>query len=222
MAGNYYLAPEYEDMPPSYNFSTNFTSFPNDMPPSVHFLTNLPYYHQPSSNPQIPMFDCYPQSSSISYNNSSTSDEAEENQMCIINERKQRRMISNRESARRSRMRKQKQLDELCTQVMRLRNENHGLMDKLNRFSETHEQVIQENDRLKKETMELRHMLSEAQLARTYTTLTDLGDDDDDDDDNNDDDDDQEVVFVPSCTTAHLRAQSFKTSTTKNSSNMLH
>ncbi|MFS8028308.1 putative transcription factor bZIP family [Helianthus anomalus] len=213
MAGNYYLAPhEYED--PSCNFSsTNFTSFPNDMSPSVHLLTTLPYYHQPSPYPQIPMVDCYPQSSSLSYNNSSTSDEADENQMSIINERKQRRMISNRESARRSRMRKQKQLDELCTQVMRLRHENHGLMDKLNRFSETHEQVIQENDRLKKETMELRQMLSEAQLARTYNTLRDLDDDDDDD---------HEVVLVPSCTTAYLRAQSSKTSTTKNSSNLLH
>lgn len=92
---------------------------------------------------------------------------------------------------------------------MRLRNENHGLMDKLNRFSETHEQVIQENNRLKKETTELRQLLSEAQLARTYTTLKDL-------------DDDQEVVLVPSCTTAHLRAQSSKNSTAKNSSNLLH
>ncbi|CAI9278724.1 unnamed protein product [Lactuca saligna] len=172
MAGNYYLAPEYEDH-------------------------------------SLPIVDFYQQSSSLSYNNSSTSDEAEDNQMNIINERKQRRMISNRESARRSRMRKQKQLDELCNQVMRLRNENHGLMDKLNRFSETHEQVIQENNRLKKETTELRQLLSEAQLARTYTTLKDL-------------DDDQEVVLVPSCTTAHLRAQSSKNSTTKNSSNLLH
>ncbi|KAK9051157.1 hypothetical protein SSX86_027783 [Deinandra increscens subsp. villosa] len=207
MAGNYYLAPEYDS---SCNFSTNFTSFPHDMSsPSLQFMTNLPYYQQLSnSNPQIPMVDCYQQSSSLSYNNSSTSDEADENQMSIINERKQRRMISNRESARRSRMRKQKQLDELCSQVMRLRNENHGLMDKLNRFSETHEQVIQENDRLKKETMELRQLLSEAQLAGTYNSLRDL-------------DDDDEVVLVPSCTTAHLRAQSSKISTSKNSSNLL-
>ncbi|KAL7607086.1 basic leucine zipper 43 [Lactuca sativa] len=207
MEGNYYLAPEYEDH--SCNFSTNFTSLQNDNMSSSHqFLTNLPYCHQ-TTHPQVPIVDFYPQSSSLSYNNSSTSDEAEDNQMSIINERKQRRMISNRESARRSRMRKQKQLDELCTQVMRLRNENHGLMDKLNRFSETHEQVIQENNRLKKETTELRQLLSEAQLARTYTTLKDL-------------DDDQEVVLVPSCTTAHLRAQSSKNSTAKNSSNLLH
>nr|XP_043626547.1 basic leucine zipper 43-like [Erigeron canadensis] len=211
MAGSYYLAPEYDDL--SCNISTNFTSIfqDNNMSSSVHFMTNLPYYHQPSSNPQIPMVDLvYSQSSSLSYNNSSTSDEADENQMSIIKERKQRRMISNRESARRSRMRKQKQLDELCTQVMRLRNENHGLMEKLNRFSQTHEQVILENDNLKKETSELRKLLSEAQLASTYTNLRDL-------------EDDHEVVLVPSCTTAHLKARSSSTNfTTKNSSDLLH
>ncbi|GJS97960.1 basic leucine zipper 43-like protein [Tanacetum coccineum] len=202
MEGTYYLSQEYEDL--SCNFSTNFTSFQNDnMSSSVHFMTNLPYYHQPSSNPQLPMVDLYPQSSSLSYNNSSTSDEADENQISVINERKQRRMISNRESARRSRMRKQRQLDELCNQVSRLRMENNGLMDKLNRFSETHEQVIQENLRLKKETTELRQLLSEAQLASTYTSLRDL-------------EDDHEVVRVPSSTTVHS-ARSTKSSTTRHS-----
>ncbi|KAJ0815262.1 putative transcription factor bZIP family [Helianthus annuus] len=210
MARNYCLAPEYKD--PSFNISTNFTSFQKEMSSSAHFLTNLPYYHQPSSTPQIPLVALCPQSSSLSYNNSSASDEADENHTSIINERKQRRMISNRESARRSRMRKQKQLDELCTHVMWLRNENHGLLEKLNRFLETHEQVIQENDRLKKETMGLRQLLSEAQLARTYTTLSDL----------DDNDDDHEEVRVPSCTTVHLRAESIINSTTKHSSNMYH
>lgn len=202
MEGAYYLCQEYEDL--SCNFPTNFSSFQNDnMSSSLHFMTNLPYYHQPSSNPQIPMVDLYPQSSSLSYNNSSTSDEADENQISIINERKQRRMISNRESARRSRMRKQRQLDELCNQVSRLRMENNGLMDKLNRFSETHEQVIQENLRLKKETTELRQLLSEAQLASTYTSLTDL-------------EDDHEAVLVPSCITVHS-ARPTKSSTTRHS-----
>ncbi|MCI25532.1 BZIP transcription factor, partial [Trifolium medium] len=67
-------------------------------------------------------------------------------------------MISNRESARRSRMRKQKQLDELWSQVVWLRNENHQLLDKLNNFSETHDRVVQENVQLKEEASELRQM----------------------------------------------------------------
>lgn len=100
-----------------------------------------------------------PQPSSFSSNNS-TSDEADEHQLSLINERKHRRMISNRESARRSRMRKQKQLDELWSQVVWLRNENHQLMDKLNHVSESHDKAVQENAQLKKETSGLRQMLN--------------------------------------------------------------
>ncbi|CAN1151130.1 Basic leucine zipper 43 [Linum perenne] len=91
---------------------------------------------------------------------SSTSDEADEQQMRIIDERKQRRMISNRESARRSRMRKQKHLDELWSQVVRLRNENHSLLDKLNHVSESHDRVLEENARLKEEATGLRKLLA--------------------------------------------------------------
>lgn len=84
-------------------------------------------------------------------------------------------MISNRESARRSRMRKQKHLDELWSQVLRLRTENHTLMDKLNRVTESHEQVLQENARLKEEAVDLRQMLTELQIGSPYTTaLRDL------------------------------------------------
>ncbi|KAL8229053.1 hypothetical protein R6Q57_013953 [Mikania cordata] len=173
-----------------------FTSFQNT-PFTQHSLTNIPYYHHHHHH-QTPVLDFTHQSSSLSCNNSSTSDEAEENHMSLmINDRKRRRMISNRESARRSRMRKQRQLDELCTQLLMLRNENHGLINKLNHFLETHEQVLQENERLKKETMELKQLLTEAQIASIYTNLSDLQEDHDLDDG------DQEVM-IPSCTTQSL------------------
>ncbi|KDP31428.1 hypothetical protein JCGZ_11804 [Jatropha curcas] len=155
--------------------------------PSFHFNTLLTNFHQNSPFPQ-PVQDFTTQTSSLS--NNSTSDEAEETQLSIIDERKQRRMISNRESARRSRMRKQKHLDELWSQVVRLRTENHNLMDKLNHVSECHDRVLQENARLKEEASDLRQMLTEMQIGSpfTATALRDL----------------EEVV---PCNTAHLRAE---------------
>ncbi|KAA8529259.1 hypothetical protein F0562_033942 [Nyssa sinensis] len=125
----------------------------------------------------------------------------EEHQLSIIDERKQRRMISNRESARRSRMRKQKHLDELWSQVVRLRTENHTLLDKLNHVSECHDRVLQENARLKGETSDLRQMLSDLQIGSPYSALRDL----------------EEVT----CNTAHLRAESANQSITT-STNLLH
>lgn len=102
-----------------------------------------------SSNVQDPMTS-----------NNSTSDDDHQQSM-VIDERKQRRMISNRESARRSRMRKQRHLDELWSQVIRLRTDNHCLIDKLNRVSESHQLALKENAKLKEETSDLRQLLSE-------------------------------------------------------------
>ncbi|KAH0741843.1 hypothetical protein KY290_034886 [Solanum tuberosum] len=103
-------------------------------------------------------------------------------------------MISNRESARRSRMRKQRQLDELWSQVLRLRTENHNLIDKLNHVSECHDKVLQENSQLKEETSDLRQMLTDLQFNSSFPDLCDLED-------------------VP-CTTAHLKAESSNLSIT--------
>lgn len=151
-------------------------------------------FSNPLYNFQIPsqLQDVNPQS--MCFSNNSTSDEADEQQLSLINERKQRRMISNRESARRSRMRKQKHLDELWSQVVWLRNENHQLIDKLNHVSESHDRVVQENVQLKEEASELRQMLTDMQLNSPYPSLRDLED-------------------VP-CNTAYLRAESSNQSIT--------
>ncbi|KAK7850511.1 basic leucine zipper 43 [Quercus suber] len=168
ITGIHYLAPETPiSIPANFGMMKSMSNTPNLY--FNRFLSNLPNFHFPPPGQEFT-----PQSSCLS--NNSTSDEAdEEHQLSIIDERKQRRMISNRESARRSRMRKQKHLDELWSQVLRLRTENHTLIDKLNRVTESHEQVLQENARLKEEAIDLRQMLTELQIGSPYTTaLRDL------------------------------------------------
>ena len=131
----------------------------------LHKLSNQ-FYGLQKPPPQVLADFSPPQSSCISSN--STSDEADEQQQSLINERKHRRMISNRESARRSRMRKQKHLDELWSQVVWLRNENHQLMDKLNHVSASQDKVVQENVQLREEASELRQMICDMQLHSPY------------------------------------------------------
>ncbi|XVF85697.1 hypothetical protein PTKIN_Ptkin17bG0137100 [Pterospermum kingtungense] len=194
LSGLHYLAPENRVLIPA-----NHGMMDNNTMPAFHFnrfLSSLPNTFIPQ--PAHDQFTA--QSSSIS--NNSTSDEAEEHQLSIIDERKQRRMISNRESARRSRMRKQKHLDELWSQVVRLRNENHSLIDKLNHVSECHDQVLQENARLKEEASDLRQMLTELRIGSPFSLAL------------------RELEEV-SCNTAHLRAESTNQSIA-NSVDLLH
>nr|QEO19222.1 putative basic leucine zipper 43-like isoform X1 [Cymbidium ensifolium] len=74
-------------------------------------------------------------------------------------DRRRRRMISNRESARRSRMRKQRHLDELARQVARLRSANRQLLDELNKIMREQEDILEENQRLAEEASELKNRL---------------------------------------------------------------
>ncbi|KAK4271877.1 hypothetical protein QN277_020505 [Acacia crassicarpa] len=165
----------------NYQFQVHSSPYPYPSPYSSiqnnistfqlqRFANQLYNFQNP---PQVQDFS--PQSSGLSGN--STSDEADEQQQnLIINERKHRRMISNRESARRSRMRKQKHLDELWSQVVWLRNENHQLIDKLNHVSESHDRVVQENAQLKEEALELRQMLKDMSLNSPCPSLSPLED----------------------------------------------
>ncbi|XP_065875104.1 basic leucine zipper 4-like [Euphorbia lathyris] len=104
-------------------------------------------------------------------NSISSSDEPNQTTVSVVDERKRRRMISNRESARRSRMRKQKHLENLRNQLNRLRIENRELTNRL-RFVMYHwNSVRRDNDRLRSEHSILRQKLSNIRQIMMFRQL---------------------------------------------------
>ncbi|KAM0012847.1 putative transcription factor bZIP family [Helianthus debilis subsp. tardiflorus] len=77
----------------------------------------------------------------------------------LMDQRKQKRMISNRESARRSRKRKQKHLDDLTAQVSQLRKVNDDIMANVSITTQHYMSVEAENHVLQVQVAELSHHL---------------------------------------------------------------
>ncbi|MBA0804739.1 hypothetical protein Gohar_004307 [Gossypium harknessii] len=69
--------------------------------------------------------------------------------------KRQKRKQSNRESARRSRLRKQAECEELQAKVESLANENHTLRDELKKLSDECEKLTSENSSIKDELMRI-------------------------------------------------------------------
>ncbi|KAH1040442.1 hypothetical protein J1N35_042185 [Gossypium stocksii] len=99
----------------------------------------------------------------------------------LMDERKRKRMISNRESARRSRMRKQKHLDDLMTQLTQLQKQNHEIITNINFTTQHLLNVESENSVLRAQLNELTHRLQSLNEIISFLN-DDHGDDDDDDD----------------------------------------
>lgn len=84
---------------------------------------------------------------------------SEEDLQLLMDQRKRKRMQSNRESARRSRMRKQKHLEDLMSQVTKLRNENNQILTGINFTTQHYMNLETENSILRAQLMELSHRL---------------------------------------------------------------
>ncbi|XP_074570654.1 bZIP transcription factor 44-like [Curcuma longa] len=77
----------------------------------------------------------------------------------VMDQRKRKRRISNRESARRSRMRKQQHLDDLNSQLHQLREDNAKVSASLSLIAQHYFEVEAENSVLKIQSMELGNRL---------------------------------------------------------------
>lgn len=84
---------------------------------------------------------------------------SEEDLQALMDQRKRKRMLSNRESARRSRLRKQKHLDDLVSQVAELRKENQQILTSVNITTQQYLSVEAENSVLRAQVGELSHRL---------------------------------------------------------------
>ncbi|CAN6905864.1 hypothetical protein Bca4012_095918 [Brassica carinata] len=77
----------------------------------------------------------------------------------VTDERKRKRMISNRESARRSRMRKQKQLGDLINEVTVLKNDNAKITEQVDVATRKYVEMESRNDVLRAQASELTERL---------------------------------------------------------------
>ncbi|KAM0951188.1 putative transcription factor bZIP family [Dioscorea sansibarensis] len=89
----------------------------------------------------------------------SQSSSSEEVPGSVMDQRKRKRMLSNRESARRSRIRKQQHLDDLLKQVANLKNENSQIETQADLLNQRFLIMDSENCALRSEVMELTERL---------------------------------------------------------------
>ncbi|KAG2303031.1 hypothetical protein Bca4012_061385 [Brassica carinata] len=95
-------------------------------------------------------------SSSSTYRSSSSSDGGNPSGSVVpVDDRKRKRMLSNRESARRSRMRKQKHVDDLTAQINQLTNDNRQILTSLTVTTQLYMKIQAENSILTAQMSEL-------------------------------------------------------------------
>ncbi|CAH8329619.1 unnamed protein product [Eruca vesicaria subsp. sativa] len=93
----------------------------------------------------------------------------------LMEQRKRKRMLSNRESARRSRMKKQKLLDDLTAQVNQLKKENNEIVTSVSITTQHYLTVEAENSVLRAQLDELSHRLDSLNDIIGFLDNTDNG-----------------------------------------------
>ncbi|KAL2468317.1 basic leucine-zipper 44 [Forsythia ovata] len=93
---------------------------------------------------------------------------SEEDLQQLMDQRKRKRMLSNRESARRSRLRKQKHLDDMMAKVTELKNENSQILTRINVTTQHYMTVEAENSVLRAQMMELSQRLQSLNEILNY------------------------------------------------------
>ncbi|XVF63796.1 hypothetical protein PTKIN_Ptkin09bG0115800 [Pterospermum kingtungense] len=93
---------------------------------------------------------------------------SEEDLHQLTDQRKRKRMESNRESARRSRMRKQKHLDDLVSQVTQLTKDNNQILTSINFTTQHYLNIEAENSVLRAQMMELSQRLDSLNEILSY------------------------------------------------------
>lgn len=145
---------------PTQDSSTYFTTFQKN--------TSFPIY------PHIQPFqhDLSPKTSSHSNNslnsNSMTAAEGKEAK-ASASDLRHKRLLSNRESARKTRLQRKKQIEELQSQNNKLTTTNHKVTEELINLTQCINKIFQENAQLKEENSMLRSF-----IASQKTPLGDL------------------------------------------------
>ncbi|XP_050212311.1 bZIP transcription factor 16-like isoform X2 [Mercurialis annua] len=135
------------------------TGAPGALPgPTTNLNIGMEYWGTPTSSTIPSIRGKVPPSQVAGGMVSTGSRDAVQSQLWLQDERelkRQRRKQSNRESARRSRLRKQAECDELALRADALKEENVNLRSEVNRIKNEYEQLLAENASLKEKLGEI-------------------------------------------------------------------